>query len=199
MTDATRANLRRLIEKLVTSLASGGTAVLDTDSDTITLPAGLHRRPTYTLTFTLPDGEVKPLDATRIMALTVLVGEPDDVITAALADCLIESGHEYATACYERGRGAGRPDDDQPRTVEWLISVGFHHTTESDPDDAEWCYDYGIGDREHFILGTLNEYMVVVGHDPGGPTGPVIIGQMPTRGHVRRIAAALGLALNESE
>lgn len=93
----------------------------------------------------------------------------------------------------------GRPDDDDtPRTDEWLLAVGFHHTTACDPDDAHWCYDYGLGDRERLILGTLNDDVVVQGYGPDEDhTGPVILGPMPTRGHIRRLAAALGLTLSE--
>jgi len=52
-----------------------------------------------------------PLGATKNFALSVLVGETDIVIANALADYLLDRGHEYAQACFEKGRAQGREEE----------------------------------------------------------------------------------------
>lgn len=60
----------------------------------------------------LPSGFVKEYkpqvpDADKVMALSVIVGDPN-TLPQALADYMIDHGHEYATAAYEKGKADER-------------------------------------------------------------------------------------------
>jgi len=93
MTDETLAELRRGIEILVRAVA------FDRDVAFCTCHS-LHSVVSSANTF----GPFPPLTTAQQLALSVLVGEPDTVIASALADYLIESGHEYAAAVADKAR-----------------------------------------------------------------------------------------------
>lgn len=51
-----------------------------------------------------------PLNPACILALNVLVGDPT-TLPQALADYLLDQGHEYATAVFEKGKAQGREEE----------------------------------------------------------------------------------------
>lgn len=83
-------------------------------------------------------------------------------------------------------------DDGEAVTAEWLMSVGIYKYRGEYVADAEVGYDnhtYGIC--------SPNAYGWAVFDSMGG--GKASIGCLPTRGHVRRLCAALGIQLMESD
>ena len=107
VTDETRAELRRGIELILRSVSAG-----------YGVKSG---RPAYMLsggyahnlyTDRIPNGiechNFPPLTTAQQLALSVLIGD-ESVLPQALADYLLDQGHEYATAVRdaERGRIAG--------------------------------------------------------------------------------------------
>lgn len=105
MTDENRAELRRVVEALVRrSLCDDATNVYigsngSGDGDQM-----------YFVTSFKSDESVAlpPLTTAQQLALSVLIGEPDTVIQSALADMLLDMGHEYATAVAEKARAEER-------------------------------------------------------------------------------------------
>ena len=105
MTDETRAELRRGIELILRSVSAG-----------YGVKSG---RPAYMLsggyahnlyTDRIPNGiechNFPPLTTAQQLALSVLIGD-ESVLPQALADYLLDQGHEYAVECYERGKRDG--------------------------------------------------------------------------------------------
>jgi hypothetical protein len=105
MTDETRAELRKGFEIMVRAAMGGEGAFLnertfDSHGTVFVTELTSYQR---SLGVTHP-GQLPPLTAAQHLALSVLVGEPDAVIADALADYMLNQGHEYATACYAKGR-----------------------------------------------------------------------------------------------
>lgn len=94
MTDETRSELRRVIEAAV---RAGGA-----DTSFRELPGGAGNY--YELSvFSAIVFDRPALTSAQQLALSVLLGD-ESVVPQVLADYLLDQGHEYATACYERGR-----------------------------------------------------------------------------------------------
>lgn len=99
MTDENRAELRRGIEAVVRASMVTGCYV-----------SGQPRRETYTgkicadvAVYRNPSQELPPLTTAQQLALSVLLGD-EAVLPQALADYLLDQGHEYATAVAEKAR-----------------------------------------------------------------------------------------------
>jgi len=106
MTDKDRAELRELIERTVReSMAEG------------------------------PKDEARyipPLPEGKQFALTVLLAEDDTTIANALADYLLDQGHDYATAVAEKARR-----EEREAIAERLYSESAHVLSRSpDPNDT---------------------------------------------------------------
>lgn len=113
MTDETRARLRGAIELLVSYAARlDGEARVQTDS------GRLGAYVTYTdhvgvmvVVSTRPEQLGPPTPALtpfQHMCLSGLLGDPDQ-LPQALADYMLDQGHEYAAACYQKGKRDGNP------------------------------------------------------------------------------------------
>lgn len=99
MTDDTRAELRLIFESVV---RAGGA-----DTSLREMPGGAGNYHEISV-FSPAVYSHPPLTAAQHLALSVLLGEPDTVIQSALADMLLDMGHEYATAVAERARAEER-------------------------------------------------------------------------------------------
>jgi hypothetical protein len=113
MTDEQRAELRRGIEWLVRVVAASqtlshadirGSAVMSWRASYSWCDCHDYQVTARGVSNTATDPP--PLTTAQQLALSVLIG--DESVTAdVLADYLLDQGHEYATACYERGREFG--------------------------------------------------------------------------------------------
>ncbi len=106
MTDNTRAELRRGIERLVREADSCIEVRVENNE-----PAPHHRRRATVSVYQVGTGmpqPTPPLTTAQQLALSVLVGEPDKAVLSALCDLLIEQGHEYAAAVAEKARAEER-------------------------------------------------------------------------------------------
>ncbi len=102
MTDETRAELRRGLTELVTW------AMCDNGERTLEVSRGHSRQSRRVEVFKRDESvDPPPLTAAQQLALSVLLDEPDSVIASALADMLLDAGHEYATAVAEKARSEG--------------------------------------------------------------------------------------------
>jgi len=97
-------------------------------------------------------------------------------------------------------------DDDEPATPEWLRSVGFLPDGDVDKPDAPLAIglyygrtddeiENGIGAGRHLLLDHAGDAMVEEYDEGGTVVGCVEMPSLPTRGHVRRLCAALGVSL----
>ena len=109
MTDQTRQELRIGIEAVVRAAQSGWRV------GTVKTVADIDGDPESVTTFDLVASRSRPgpwqsppLTPAQHLALSVLLGDPA-TLPQALADYLLDAGHEYATACYERGKRDGNP------------------------------------------------------------------------------------------
>lgn len=99
-------------------------------------------------------------------------------------------------------------DDGEPADADWLRSVGFLPDGDVDKPDAPLAIGlyYGRTDDEiengivagrHLLIGHAGDAMVEEYDEGGTVVGCVEMPSLPTRGHVRRLCAALGVALPE--
>lgn len=72
----------------------------------------------FNLDWYTPREGVPDLPADKVLALSVLIGD-ESALPQALADYLIEQGHEYATACYEKGKADQRKQDALASMSRW--------------------------------------------------------------------------------
>lgn len=137
MTEDQREKLRKGFATALRVAEAGGLIHVTNDYDRLrdtdrTLPyfavfVGV-RWPTGTSSNTTPE-EFAPA---KSLALNVLLGEPDTVIANALADMLLDAGHEYATAIAEK---AAR--EERLRIAERLYGEAGHVLSRGpDPNDT---------------------------------------------------------------
>lgn len=93
---------------------------------------------------------------------------------------------------------AGHPADDaEPVTEDWLRAVGLPaspgYGVPLTPDVSLWTCQTGWGAYYHG--GEGDGFRAAT---PGGADGPALLVRTPTRGHVRRLCAALGLPLKDA-
>jgi hypothetical protein len=94
VTDETRAELRRGVEAVVrTALHYNRIIVYSPEGVNGDHPTVIARIP-----YAGSVGDTPPLTPAQQLAISVLLGEPDTVVASALADMLLDQGHEYATA-----------------------------------------------------------------------------------------------------
>ena len=138
MGDESRAELRSGIEALLRTAERGGDVyVIDSpgprgDPDPPRIPTD---RVTAVVAEWPESGLVPPreLSPEKAFALTVLLGEDDTTIANALADYLLDKGHEYATAVAEKAR-----KEERERIAERLYSESAHVLSRS-PDPNDMC------------------------------------------------------------
>lgn len=97
MSDDDRAELRRGIEAVVRATLAG---------KTIRLKAGVSGYTTIAGAGPFDEGAFPALTPFQQMCLSGLLGDTA-MLPQALADYMIDIGHEYATACYEKGKRDG--------------------------------------------------------------------------------------------
>lgn len=104
MTEETRAELRDGIEAVVRAFGLKDTILVTTGAKA--RPAG-HYSDAVEITAYVPDGwtveQTVGLTTAQQLALSVLLGD-EAVLPDALADYLIDKGHEYAVAVAEKAR-----------------------------------------------------------------------------------------------
>lgn len=105
MTDKLRAELRRGIEGVIRLAVAIPDPQCRTNGTARENEAWVQAR---TYKEFLPPGGLPPLTTAQQLALSVLLGEPDTVVESALADMLMDAGHEYATAVAEKARAEER-------------------------------------------------------------------------------------------
>lgn len=106
MTDETRTELRRGIELILRSISAGYGVK---SGRPVYMLSGGYAHNLYT--GRIPNGiechNFPPLTTAQQLALSVLIGD-ESVLPQALADYLLDQGHEYATAVAERATMAER-------------------------------------------------------------------------------------------
>jgi len=122
-------DLRNGIELAIRAEAGGADVLQDyvsTDAAYMTVPrspAVRHEWSLRVVQLAPPGGEpaLPPLSVEKQFALTVLLGRDDATIANALADYLLDRGHEYATAVAEKAR-----KEEQEAIAERLYSESAH-------------------------------------------------------------------------
>ena len=111
MTNENLAELRLRLTTLVTLAGVPGAEIIDADPRDFKFRDHPSGYASCAVVFPLgPCGNVEPppLTTAQQLALSVLIGEPDTVTMSALADMLLDMGHEYATAVAEKARAEER-------------------------------------------------------------------------------------------
>lgn len=130
MADTTRAELRRGLETLARVAGVMREPVVSVTTGRFHLSVGAEVR-------VVEGAEVLRIDpppeltTAQHLALSVLVGEPDTVIASALADYLLDQGHEYAAAVAEKAK-----KEERSRCAAMVDAIAFHEYRE-DRDPPE--------------------------------------------------------------
>ncbi len=120
MTSENRAELRRGIDAVVRAAESAIEIRVESHE-----PEPHHRRRACVTVYQVGTGsppEPKALTTAQQLALSVLLGD-ESVLPQALADYLLDQGHEYAVACYENGKRDGNQFTEAVKAMTPTISA----------------------------------------------------------------------------
>ncbi len=128
MTDETRAAVRRVFEAAV---RAGGA---DTSFGEVPGGAGNY----YTMSVFLPVTYNRPeLTQFQLMCLSGLIGDQSQ-LESAVVDWLLDAGHEFTTAAYEKGKADATAAIYAPQLSSGFLAVDIHGniTSEITPPDG---------------------------------------------------------------
>lgn len=131
MSDNERANLRKAVEQIVVAASALLPQSIAHERVRAQLQSGGVSGICITTVEVFDHTRGHPLSPAQQFALSVLVGEPDEVIERALADYMLDRGFDYAQAAYEKGRR-----EEREAIAERLYSEASHVLgREPDPND----------------------------------------------------------------